>query len=38
VRTFIVAAFAAAGLPGEDAQVLGELVAEADLRGIAAVM
>jgi hypothetical protein len=33
LRTFIAAAFAAAGLPGEDAQVLGELIAEADLRG-----
>jgi L-2-hydroxycarboxylate dehydrogenase (NAD+) len=33
LRTFIAAAFAAAGLPEEDAHVLGELIAEADLRG-----
>ena len=33
LRAFIAAAFAAAGLPDEDARMLGELIAEADLRG-----
>jgi L-2-hydroxycarboxylate dehydrogenase (NAD+) len=33
LRTFIAAAFTAVGLPEEDAAVLGELIAEADLRG-----
>ena len=33
LRTFIAAAFVAAGLLDEDARVLGELIAEADLRG-----
>jgi LDH2 family malate/lactate/ureidoglycolate dehydrogenase len=33
LRAFIAAAFAAAGLPADDAKVLGELIAEADLRG-----
>jgi L-2-hydroxycarboxylate dehydrogenase (NAD+) len=33
LRTFIAAAFAAAGLSGADAHVLGELIAEADLHG-----
>jgi L-2-hydroxycarboxylate dehydrogenase (NAD+) len=33
LRAFIAAAFAAAGLPEADAHVLGELIAEADLRG-----
>jgi L-2-hydroxycarboxylate dehydrogenase (NAD+) len=33
LRAFIAAAFAAAGLPAQDARVLGELIAEADLRG-----
>jgi L-2-hydroxycarboxylate dehydrogenase (NAD+) len=33
LRAFIAAAFVAAGLPTEDASVLGDLIAEADLRG-----
>jgi L-2-hydroxycarboxylate dehydrogenase (NAD+) len=33
LRAFIAAAFVVAGLPGEDASVLGDLIAEADLRG-----
>ncbi len=33
LRAFIAAVFVAAGLPDEDAHVLGELIAAADLRG-----
>jgi L-2-hydroxycarboxylate dehydrogenase (NAD+) len=33
LRAFIADAFVAAGLPKDDAHVLGELIAEADLRG-----
>jgi LDH2 family malate/lactate/ureidoglycolate dehydrogenase len=33
LRAFIADAFVAAGLPKDDARVLGELIAEADLRG-----
>jgi L-2-hydroxycarboxylate dehydrogenase (NAD+) len=33
LRTFISQAFEKAGLPADDAEVLGELIAEADLRG-----
>ena len=33
LRAFIAEAFVAAGLPNDDARVLGELIAEADLRG-----
>jgi L-2-hydroxycarboxylate dehydrogenase (NAD+) len=34
LRAFIADAFVAAGLPDDGARALGELIAEADLRGI----
>jgi L-2-hydroxycarboxylate dehydrogenase (NAD+) len=34
LRAFIADAFVAAGLPDDDSRALGELIAEADLRGI----
>ena len=33
LRTFIFLAFEKAGVPADDARILGELIAEADLRG-----
>src|SRR5712691_5881495 len=33
LRTFISQAFEKAGVPADDARILGELIAEADLRG-----